>query len=122
MRTTRQAHRRAAPALLLALLAVSGCAAMGQGGREPAYATLLVNNDSPMTVNVYTLRSGQRMRLGQVSGLRRQEFDLRRSMLGAGGDLRLLIDPIGSSVNYPSQSITVFEGDIIELRVSNFIR
>jgi hypothetical protein len=118
----RLAGRRSAALLVLALAAVAGCAGVSPGPREPAYATLVVNNDSPMTVNIYTLRSGQRLRLGQVSGLRSVEFGLRRSLLGAGGDLQVLIDPVGSSMNYPSQAITVFEGDIIELRVSSFIR
>ncbi|MEJ2502851.1 MAG: hypothetical protein P8177_05970 [Gemmatimonadota bacterium] len=108
-------------ALALALITLGACASSPRPA-EPPYATLVVENDSPLTVNVYTLRSGQRMRLGQVSGLRTEEFGLRRSVLGAGGDLRLLIDPVGSSRNYPSQSITVFEGDVVELQVSNFIR
>ena len=119
---SREGRRSSTLALLMALVATAACGYAGQGGPEPAYATLVVNNDSPMTVNIYTLRSGQRMRLGQVSGLRTQEFALRRSMMGAGGDLRILIDPVGSSVNYPSQAITLFEGDVVELRVSNFIR
>lgn len=121
MRATRLRSTLPLLGVLAAALTVGGCAAM-QGDPEPTYATLVVENDSPMTVNVYSLRTGQRLRIGQVFGLRTGEFSLRRSELGAGGDLQLLIDPIGSNRNYPSQSIIVYEGDIIELQVSNFIR
>ena len=106
---------------LVAALLLGGCASIA-GEPEPAYATLVVENDNTSTVNVYALRSGSRFRLGTVTGLGTEEFPLRRHMLGTAGDLQLLIDPIGSRRNYPSQRIVVSEGDVIELRVSSFLR
>lgn len=105
---------------LLAALFLGGCASAG--GAEPPYATVVVENDNTATVNIYAVRNGSRFRLGTVTGLATQEFQLRRHMLGSAGDLRLVIDPIGSQRNYPTQSIIVDEGDVIELRVSSFLR
>lgn len=106
---------------LLAALFLGGCASAG-GGPEPPYATVVVENDNIATVNIYAVRNGSRFRLGTVTGLATQEFELRRHMLGSAGDLRLVIDPIGSQRNYLTQSSIVNEGDVIELRVSSFLR
>lgn len=106
---------------LLAALSLGGCASAG-GGPESPYAIVVVENDNTATVNIYAIRNGSRFRLGTVAGLATQEFELRRHMMGSAGDLQLLIDPIGSPRNYPTQSIIVDEGDVIELRVSSFLR
>lgn len=117
----RRAPYLAAVMGLLALLsAVAGCASTDSGGAP--YATVVVINDATATVNVYALRQGSRMRLGTVTSLGRAEFALRRTMLDGLNELQLLIDPIGSRRAYPAHSITVEEGDVIELRVSAFIR
>ena len=121
MRATRFFRPATLAGLVLVLAGLGGCAAMGTVSGEP-YATIIVENDATMTVNIYALRQGTRLRLGQITGLKQREFPLRRSMVGGGGQLQLLIDPVGSPQNYPSQSILINEGDVIELQVSSFIR
>lgn len=108
-------------AVILATAALAGCASTGAADREP-YATLIVENDNTMAVNVFALRGATRTRLGTVTGLGQEEFSLRIGMLSGGNQLRLLIAPIGSPIDYPSQSIMVYEGDVLELRVSSFLR
>lgn len=111
---------RRLPTLLL-IASLSGCASLASGTREP-FATIIVENDSTMTVNIYVLRQGARLRLGQVTGLSQKEFPLRRGMISGARQLQLMVDPVGSLQNHPSQSLYISEGDVIELRVSSFIR
>lgn len=109
------------PALLvLALLGAPACATLGESP-EPL-ATLVIENDSPMQVNIHALRDGSRIRVGTVPGISTREFNLRRDHLSPAGDLRLVIDPIGSPRTYHADPINVREGDTIELRVGAVIR
>lgn len=109
-------------AVLLTILAVGGCASTG-GGETESFATVVIHNDATTTVTIYALRhGGARIRLGQINGLSRAEFPLRRHMLSGGGRLQLLIDPLGSRQSYPSNEIAVNQGDVIQLTVSSFIR
>jgi hypothetical protein len=110
----------AAAVALLILVFAPGCATLG-GPAEPV-GTLIIENDNPMNVNIYATRNGTRIRLGTVSGVSTREFDLRQDMLSGAGELRLVIEPIGSPRSYPAMPITVRRGDVIELRVSAVIR
>lgn len=120
--TGRPARAARIPLLAMALiLALGACTALGSRGTEP-YATLVVHNDATVTVNVYAVRAGSRIRIGTVTSLRSAEFPLRLRMLSGANELQLLIDPIGSRREYPAQSIIVDEDSVIELQVSSFIR
>jgi hypothetical protein len=110
----------AATIVLLILLIAPACASLG-GPAEPV-GTLVIENDNPMNVNIFATRNGTRIRLGTVSGVSTREFDLRPDMLSGAGELRLLIEPIGSPRSYTALPITVRRGDVIELRVSAVIR
>lgn len=115
--------------LVIAAGVLGGCASAGgeDGERDPSddqpYATVVVENDGTSTVTIHALRSGgTRMRLGQVTGLSRAEFPLRRHMLRGGGQLQMEIDPVGSARSYPTHPLSINEGDVIRLVVSSFIR
>lgn len=130
-RFARGARRLAArPALALALglvlvltaLIAPGCASNGaEGGRAP-FAELHIDNDNPRIVTVYAVRNGTRMRLGTVNGVSSHTFPLRQSMIGSTGQLRVLVEPLGSNNRYFSDPIFVNEGDVIELTVSGLVR
>lgn len=94
----------------------------GQAGPVSDYATLVVENDNTSTVTIYAIRSGTRQRIGTVTGLRTERFEIRRSMLTGGGELNVAIDPLGSNRIYTAQPIFVNEGDVIEVTVSSFLR
>jgi hypothetical protein len=106
--------------LLTAALLLAACASAG--GRTGPFAEIVVINDSPSMVNIYAIPGGQRIRIGQVTGVGEQTFGLFRRHLDGSGRLRLLIDPIGSPRQYPTDAIVVLEGDVIEFRVSSFVR
>lgn len=105
-------------ALVVVLLAA--CAPLGEAP-EP-YATLVVENDNSMNVNIHAMRSGSRVRIGMVPGVSTREFPIRSDMLGPAGELNLVIDPIGSPRTYPAMPINVNRGETIQLRVGAIIR
>lgn len=106
---------------VMSIVVLSACAIRDGGPAEP-YATVMINNDSPLQVTVHAVRNGSRVRVGTVPGVTVQSFPIRTDMLGAGNQLRMVIDPVGSRLTYPSTPISVSRGDTIELRVSSLIR
>lgn len=108
--------------ILTATLVLAGCASSSQGERD-RYATLVVENDSTLTVNIYSVRGGGRgVRLEQVAALRTIRIPVRRHMVSTSGQFQVLIDPVGSPRNYTSDIIVIDEGDEVRLRVSALIR
>ena len=114
---------------LLTLLAVmGGCALPGsraRSGKAPRVEnppTLRVQNQNWLDMTVYVLRGGNRFRLGTVGSMNATVFRIPSSYLAAGGDLRLLADPIGSTVEYTSPSVQVQPGDRVELTLQNNLR
>jgi hypothetical protein len=121
----RRSLRRLAPALTLGVAVVAGACGgkriMGAQLAEP-FATVIIDNDATLNVTVYAVQQGSRVRLGQVTALQREEFRLEPRHLTGTGMLQLMIDPLGSPRQYYSDRITVYEGDVVELRVSGLIR
>ncbi len=108
--------------ILVAVFATAACSARGQGGEdepmEPA-TTLTVDNRSWSEMTVYVLRSGQRIRLGQVSASSTETFVIPSHLIFGGTSLRFLADPLGSNVTPVSHDITVVPGDNISLMIPN---
>lgn len=125
---TMTAHRRLAP-LAVALLLAAACASAEQEGidwetgpERTDYAALVVENDNTSTVTVYAVRSGTRQRIGTLPGLRTERFEIRRSMLSGGGELRIAVSLLGSTRVYTGQPIYINEGDVLEVTISSFLR
>lgn len=118
------------PTLRLVLILVLFIGACGSGSTavsgdrdaRAGYATLIIENDSPSAVTVYALRDGGRQRIGTIPGLSTERISIRRILLTPGGELRVAVDPIGSSRVYTAQPILVNEGDVLEMTVSSFVR
>lgn len=109
-------------AMVLAIVLAGGCASLAGGDPDPAYATVVVDNDSPLMVTISTIRQSSRFRLGTVPGLTRKEFPIKKHMLDNASFLQLLISPLGGQMHYHTDRIVVDPGDQVRLRVSNFIR
>ena len=106
-------------ALLTALaLIVLGC---HRGNVEPinpqAETALNVDNQNFLDMNVYLVRSGQRIRLGTVPGLSSRVIMLRPEYVGYGADLQFEVHPIGGQGNPITESISVHPGDVIRLTI-----
>jgi hypothetical protein len=118
-RTARSLARTGVCFSLLVGTAASACAPRSNRQDIPpgTAATLFVDNQAFLDVNVYVLRSGQRTRLGTVTALTTRTFVLRRTMVGTGVSVRFQADFIGSSRAPVSEEVVVWEGDEIELRI-----
>lgn len=104
---------------LLVGAAAAACAprAIGEEIHTGATATVRVDNQAFLDVNVYMLRSGQRTRLGTVTALSTRTFVLPRSIVGTAVTVQFLASFIGSSRAPVSEEVTVWEGDEVELRI-----
>jgi hypothetical protein len=104
---------------LLIVLVASACGARSQSGSTDlgAATTVRVMNQSFYDMNVYVLRSGQRIRLGTVNGNRTERFTLPRSIVTGSTPLQFMADPIGSSRTSQSFEIQVSPGDEISLMI-----
>lgn len=94
------------------------CARQSQedAGAVPRTETMLrVENQDFLDMNVYVLRSGQRIRLGSVPGLSSRVLPIPASLVGGGSELRFLVDPVGSNRTPISQEIFVEPGDVVDL-------
>lgn len=80
-------------------------------------ATLRVDNQAFLDVNVYVLRSGQRTRLGTVTALTRHTFVLPSTVVGTAVRVQFLAAFIGSSRAPVSEEVLIWEGDEVELRI-----
>ncbi len=114
--------------LILAALglvtALAGCAGMAEGDGEPGepFGTIVIENDSPLTVNVYAIRHSGRFRLGTLNGLQQKQFPIESHMLDTGSFLQVQVEPLGGQGSYFSERLYVEPGEDVHLTVSNFIR
>jgi hypothetical protein len=82
-------RRLVLPLLVLAL--VAACSPRSRSNRPPVSTPptyLLISNQSWLDMNVYVLRSSQRIRLGTVSGNSTQRFTLPRNLVFGATSLR----------------------------------
>jgi hypothetical protein len=80
---------------------------------------LAVKNSSDFQVNVFAVPSmpAARIRLGSVGPLSDGQLKLPQSALAAGGVLRVMVDPIGSTTEWISPTVNVASGSHACLRV-----
>ncbi len=112
-------HVAVLPAIALAAtLAAGACASAGTTpeNRQPA-TTLRVENQRTLDVNVYVVRSGQRLRLGTATALTTETFTIPASVVTPGVTLQFLADPIGQVSTSVSEEVMVDPGDEITLVV-----
>lgn len=83
--------------------------------------TLSVENHNWSDVVVYAVRSGMRYRLGTVTSMQRAELAVPPALTVADGDLRLLLDPIGSRNVFVTDPILVAPGDQVLFSVENHL-
>ena len=115
-------RRLAIPFIVLALAAACarGRTNRGSVASEPTYVR--VTNQSWLDVNVYVLRSSQRLRLGTVGANQTQRFTLPQNLVFGATSLRFLADPIGSSRTAQSFEIVVSPGDEVSLTIPPGVR
>src|ERR687894_11630 len=104
---------------LVLLVLVAACTTRRSGrppaAVEPTYAR--ITNQSWLDMNVYVLRSSQRIRLGTVGANQTTRFTLPANLIFGATPLRFLADPIGSNRTAQSFEIVVSPGDEITLTI-----
>lgn len=108
-------------ALLFLLLTLGACASGAHRGAVPAQeqTTLRVQNQSWLDMNVFVLRSGQRIRLGMVPGSSTRVLVIPANIMFGMTPLQFMADPVGSPRTPISQEITVRPGDEVTLIIPN---
>ncbi len=112
---------------LLGLVAIFGifaaCASMGGRGSQAddrAATTVTVDNRAPLSMDIFIIRGGQRIRLGTADALTTTKLTIPRGIIVGSTDVRFLADPIGGNRAPVSQTITVNEGDEVVLTLPAF--
>ena len=105
--------------LFLALLACSG----PRQNMEPAPAdnpnsfSLLLTNRHLLDVNIFLQHDGQADRIAMVNSSTSKVLELPLRMLGQGGAIRLIAEPIGDDTRYTTDLLTVQAGQVVVLNV-----
>jgi hypothetical protein len=99
-------------------LATAGCATTPQEDTGEAGETVVeVTNNHPVEVTVQAVSSGADQRLGQVETNETQRFELPENVTVE--DLRIQVEPVGSTDRYLSPSISVSDGDRVTVNVAS---
>ena len=104
--------------LFVAALGTAGCVGKGRNAPTPQEnATVVVQNRAFIDVDVFALYGGSRARLGMVTANGTSRFRIPAAVVGAGRDLRFLVDPIGSNRQGTSFNLYVRPGEQVTLTV-----
>lgn len=76
-----------------------------------------VENQGFSDMVIYAVDGAQRVRLGSVTGHSRRAFSIPRYLVGGGGTLRFLADPIGGNRTPVSEEMVVQPGDVVSLTI-----
>lgn len=110
MMTIPTARPRHLAGMALLVAVTLGCQSRTpQSESSPASMLLSVQNSSEFQVNVFAVPSApsSRVRLGSVAPLSNGQLSLPQNALGAGGALKVMVDPVGSTSEWISSTVTV---------------
>ena len=80
---------------------------------------LVLTNRHLLDVNIFLQHDGQADRIAMVNASSSKTMELPLYMLGQGGMIRLIAEPIGDDTRYTSDLLTVQAGQIVQLFVEN---
>jgi hypothetical protein len=108
----------------LALLLTLACAGprqnVGPAPEEQADGfSLILTNHHVLDVNIFLQHDGQADRVAMVTASTSKALELPFRMLGQGGAIRLIAEPIGDDTRYTSDILTVQPGQAVQLSVEN---
>ena len=99
--------------VMLAITVALGACSRARPGEElnlDASSTLNVVNHHWSDVDVYLVRDGQRQRVGTVTAVGEENFELNPSLTTAGSTLQLQAHAVGSSGGISSETFSVRPG------------
>jgi hypothetical protein len=80
-----------------------------------------VSNQNWLDVDVYAVRGGSRLRIGQVTGSGSARLKIPASAIVAG-QVQLMADPIGSNERYVTEVMSVAPDQRVQLTVASAMR
>ena len=80
---------------------------------------LVLTNRHLLDVNIFLQHDGQADRIAMVNASSSKTMELPLYLLGQGGLIRLIAEPIGDDTRYTSDLLTVQAGQIVQLFVEN---
>ena len=81
--------------------------------------SLVLTNHHLLDVNVFLQHDGQADRVAMVNASTSKAMELPLRMLGQGGAIRLIAEPIGDETSYTTDILTVQPGQVVQLNVEN---
>jgi hypothetical protein len=111
---------RLSTSILISALWLCACATTRQAGNQEDFKTSVrVENRNFLDMKIYILRGAERIRIGTVTGNSTQVFTIPEGLIFGSGLVRFLADPIGGTDTPISQEISVRQGDVVELIITN---
>lgn len=93
------------------------------GGPAVEPAVVRVTNYNWMDVVVYAVQGNRRVRLGQVTTMGTTSFRLPSAMTSnATQNVRLMVDPVGSTQGWQTEGISVQAGQQVQFNVQNALQ
>jgi hypothetical protein len=103
---------------LLLLGAACKSLSHGSGANDPNGPTVVqVDNQGFLDMDVFAVRSSQRLRLGTARGNGKTNLTIPPAIVTGLTPLRFIADPIGGRRASVSQEITVAPGDTVVLQI-----
>ena len=110
--------RSIAFALVLSSIAACNAFSHGSPSADQNQATVVqVDNQGFLDMDVFAVRSGQRVRLGLAPGNSKTNFTIPKTLVSGLTPLRFIADPIGGRRASVSQEITVAPGDTVVMTI-----
>jgi hypothetical protein len=81
--------------------------------------SLVFANHHLLDVNIFLQHDGQADRIALVNASSSKVMELPLRMLGQGGAIRLIAEPIGDDTRYTTDILTVQPGQVVQLNVEN---
>lgn len=88
-------------------------------GAQEQEARVQVTNNNWSDMTVYAVRDGHRVRLGTVTSMATQIFDLPRAILGAAANVQLVANPIGGRSSIRTPPVSVWPGQTVQFMIEN---
>jgi hypothetical protein len=85
-------------------------------GQADGFSVILTNHYL-LDVNVFLQHDGQADRIAMVNASTSKALELPLRMLGQGGAIRLIAEPIGDDTRYTTDILTVQPGQAVQLNV-----
>ncbi len=117
----RNSRIAATAALILLLGACSTKGSQNQATLPERQTRVEVTNHNWSDMRIYVVRAGNRFRLGMVSTMETQVFQLPRALSSYTGGLQLVADPIGSREFHMTQPLSITPGQLVSFKIENHL-